>query len=59
MTQTDEQKAANYQRTVRVRRRKGLGLVSLRIGSKITIDIPEDRVDEVLAMAVENTAGSA
>ena len=53
MTQTDEQKAANYQRTVRVRRRKALGLVSVRIGSKITIDISESRVEEVLAMAVK------
>ena len=58
MTQTDEQRAANYQRTVRVRRRKGLGLVSIRIGSKITIDIPESRVEEVLAMAVGDRAGS-
>lgn len=43
-----------YERLVRVRRRKKLGLVAVTIPARsISIDIPEDRVDEVLAMAVE------
>ena len=45
-----------YERLVRVRRRKKLGLVAVRIGSKITIDIPENRVAEVIAMAVKENS---
>lgn len=53
--QTPEQRAAAVRRVQRVRRRKKLNVVAVVIPSQnLSIDIPADRLPEVLAMAVDD-----